>query len=273
MPVVEIHPDNYRFLQEYVYRESGSVLDGDKHYLLEARLMPIVTEMHLDTLNDLCALLRATSAGSVRQQVVEAMTTNETFFFRDMPQYDALRTVVIPDLIEQRQATRKLSFWSAAASSGQEAYSLAMMLLEMKLGNWDIEIYATDLSTRMLERARSGRYLQVEMNRGLPLEYLTRYFTRDGVGWQLNDEVRGMVKFAHIDLRQGMSTLGPFDVVLCRNVLIYFDVESRKNILREIRGAIRSGGYLLLGGSETTLNLDASFVQQTIGTAVLHRVP
>ena len=273
MPAAEIHPDNYRFLQQYIYRESGIVLDGDKHYLLEARLMPIVTEMRLGTLNNLCALLRATSAGAVRQQVVEAMTTNEAFFFRDMAQYDALRTVAIPELMEERQATRMLSFWSAAASSGQEAYSLAMMLLDMKLANWDIEIYATDLSTRMLERARSGRYLQVEMNRGLPVEYLTRYFTPAGVDWQLNDEVRGMVKFAHIDLRQGMSTLGPFDVVLCRNVLIYFDVESRKKILHEIRGTILSGGYLLLGGSETTLNLDASFVQQIIGTAALHRVP
>ena len=152
------------------------------------------------------------------------MTTNETFFFRDPAQYDVLKSVVIPSLIEQRRDTRKMSFWSAASSSGQEAYSLAMMLLEMGLGNWHIKIQGTDLSAQMAERARTGKYLQIEMNRGLPVAYLIKYFTRVGLEWQLKDEVRRMVDFSTFDLRQSMSARGPFDVVFCRNVLIYFDI-------------------------------------------------
>ncbi|MCD6399921.1 protein-glutamate O-methyltransferase CheR, partial [candidate division WOR-3 bacterium] len=251
-----IDPLNYRFLQDYVYRESGIVLDGDKQYLLDARLMPIVHQRQLGSLNDLCALLRATGDLSLKQEVVEAMTTNETFFFRDLPQYEALRDIVLPRLVEERQGLRKLSFWSAAASTGQEAYSLAILLLEMGLGDWNIQILGTDLSTQALERARAGKYLQIEVNRGLPARYLVKHFTRSGLEWQLKDEVRRMVRFESFDLRKSMRALGPFDIVFCKNVLIYFDIETKKKILREIRGTLFSGGYLLLGGSETALALD-----------------
>jgi len=272
-PAVEINPDSYRFLQDYVYRESGIVLDGDKRYLLEARLMPIARQRRLGSLNDLCALLRATSEAPLKQQVIEAMTTNETYFFRDPAQYDALKSVVLTELIQQRQDTRKLSFWSAAASSGQEAYSLAMLLLEMGLGDWKIQILATDLSTQMLERARGGKYMQIEVNRGLPVAHLVKYFTRVGLEWQLKDEVRRMVRFEPMDLRRSMRTLGPFDVVFCRNVLIYFDIESKKKILSELWGTLLRGGYLLLGGSETTLNLDDRFERKIFGQTVFYRVP
>ena len=269
----EMHPDTYRYLQDYVYRESGIVLDGDKHYLLEARLMPIVRQRQLGSLNDLCALLQATTDAPLKRQVVEAMTTNETFFFRDTAQYDALKSVVLPELIQQHHDTRKLSFWSAAASSGQEAYSLAMILLEMGLGDWKIQILGTDLSTQMLERARAGKYLQIEVNRGLPAAYLVKYFTRVGLDWQLKDEVRRMVRFETIDLRQSLRTLGPFDIVFCRNVLIYFDIESKKKILGELWGTLLRGGYLLLGGSETTLNLYDRFDRRIFGQAVFYQVP
>jgi len=269
----EIHPDSYRYLQDYVYRESGIVLDGDKHYLLQARLMPIVRQRQLGSLNDLCALLQATADAPLKQQVVEAMTTNETFFFRDTAQYDALKSVVLPELIQQHQDTRKLSFWSAAASSGQEAYSLAMMLLEMGLGDWNIQILGTDLSTQVLERARAGKYMQIEVNRGLPAAYLVKYFTRAGLDWQLKDHVRRMVRFETIDLRASLRTRGPFDIVFCRNVLIYFDIESKKKILSELRGTLFRGGYLLLGGSETTLNLDDQFDRRIFGQAVFYQAP
>jgi len=272
-PLGEMNPDTYRYLQDYVYRESGIVLDGDKHYLLEARLMPIVRQQQLGSLDDLCALLRATADPPLKRQVVEAMTTNETFFFRDTAQYDALKSVVLPELIQQHQDTRKLSFWSAAASSGQEAYSLAMMLLELGLGDWRIQILGTDLSTQILERARAGKYMQIEVNRGLPAAYLVKYFTRVGLDWQLKDEVRRMVRFETIDLRQSLRTLGPFDVVFCRNVLIYFDIESKKKILGELRGTLFRGGYLLLGGSETTLNLYDRFDRKIFGQAVFYQVP
>jgi chemotaxis protein methyltransferase CheR len=274
MPETELHPDSYRFLQDYVYRESGIVLDGDKRYLLEARLAPIVQQMHLASLNDLCAVLGSAATNAVlKRQVVEAMTTNETFFFRDPPQYDALRSLVIPGLLAQRQDTRKMSFWSAASSSGQEAYSLAMMLLEMGLGDWKIKIQGTDLSKQMAERAGSGRYLQIEVNRGLPVSYLLKYFTRVGLEWQLKDEVRRMVDFTTFDLRQSMSARGPFDVVFCRNVLIYFDMETKRRILDQLHGTLFRGGYLLLGGSETTLNLTNRFERRIVGQTVLYQAP
>lgn len=269
----QIHPENYKFLQEYVYRESGIVLDNDKHYLLEARLTPIVRQRQLSSLDDLCALLQVNGDAPLRRQVVEAMTTHETSFFRDPAQYDALRSVVLPELMQQRRDTRRMSFWSAAASSGQEAYTLAMLLLEMGLGEWNIQILATDLSTQVLERAAAGKFLQIEVNRGLPVSYLVKYFTRAGLDWQLKDQVRRMVKFVPFDLRQSMRTLGPFDLVFCRNVLIYFDIESKRKILAEIRETLFGGGYLLMGGSETTLNLDDRFSRKLIGQAVLYQAP
>jgi len=272
-PAAQIDAESYKFLQDYVYRESGIVLDGDKHYLVEARLTPIVRQRQLGSLNDLCALLQGSNDAPLKRQVVEAMTTNETSFFRDPPQYDALKSVVLPELIQQRQDIKKMSFWSAAASSGQEAYSLAMMLLEMGLGDWNIQILGTDLSTQVLERAQAGKYMQIEVNRGLPVAYLVKYFTRAGLDWQLKDEVRRMVRFAPIDLRQSMRTLGPFDVVFCRNVLIYFDIESKRKILCELRETLFRGGYLLLGGSETTLNLDDRFERKIVGQTVFYQAP
>jgi chemotaxis protein methyltransferase CheR len=274
MAAAEINPESYRFFQDYVYRESGIVLEGDKRYLLEARLMPIAQRMRLANLNELCTMLGTPpNNAALKRQVVEAMTTNETFFFRDPAQYDALRTVVIPSLIALRQDTRKMSFWSAASSTGQEAYSLAMMLLEMGLGDWKIRIQGTDLSTQMAERASAGKYMQIEVNRGLPVAYLVKYFTKVGLDWQLKDQVRRMVDFSTCDLRQSMSARGPFDVVFCRNVLIYFDVEAKRKILEELHGTLFRGGYLLLGGSETTLNLTNSYERRIIGQTVLYQAP
>lgn len=269
-----IRPDNYRFLQDYIYRQSGIVLDADKHYLLEARLLPVAKKRQLETVNDLCALLRATpgAADPLRRDVVEAMTTHETLFFRDLPQYEGLRNNVLPELIEQRKLTKRLRFWSAASSSGQEAYSLAMMLLEMGLEGWDIQITGTDLSEQILERARQGRFLQIEVNRGLPVAMLLKHFVRQGLDWQLKDEVRRMVTFRRFDLREDMRTLGPFDVVLCRNVLIYFDQATKKRILEQIRGTLHRGGYLLLGGAETTLSIVDCYQRTQFGPAVFYKV-
>jgi len=268
-----LEPANYQFLQEYVYRECGIVLDGNKQYLLEARLMPLAQQQQLTSLNDLCALLRATTGANFRQQMVDAITTQESLFFRDLPQYDALRDVVIPELTERHKATRRLSFWSAAASTGQEAYSLAIMLLEMGLGDWRIDIFGTDISAAAAERARAGRFLQIEVNRGLPAKYLVKYFTRAGLEWQLKDEIRRMVRFEVFDLRQSMRGLGPFDVVFCKNVLIYLNLQTKKKILEEIRGTLYSRGYLLVGGSETVLNLDEGYQRKSIRGATFFQLP
>lgn len=268
-----IHPDNYRFLQDYIYRESGIVIEHDKHYLLEARLMPVAKKQQVPTLNDLCNLLRAIRVTpDLRQSVVEAMTTHETLFFRDLPQYEALRTKILPQLIEQRRISRRMSFWSAAASSGQEAYSLAMMLLEMGLRNWTIEIVATDLSEQILARARQGRYAQIEVNRGLPVSYLVKYFTREGLDWQLKPDVTRMVTFRKMDLRESFRGMGPFDLVFCRNVLIYFDTETKKKILASIRSTIQPGGHLALGGAETSAFVTEMFERVAVGQATLYKV-
>ena len=269
----DLTPDNYKFLQQYVYKESGIVLDDGKQYLIEARLLPLVRQQSMASLNDLCALLRAAGHHDVRRRVVESMTTNETLFFRDLAQYTALRETVIPALVQQRSLTRTMSFWSAASSSGQEAYSLAMMLREMGLGDWSLNIVGTDLADNILDRARAGRFMQIEVNRGLPAQLLVKYFTRVGLDWQLKDEIRRMVRFERFDLRESMRMMGPFDVVFCRNVLIYFDLETRRQILSQVRGVLSRGGYLLLGGAETTFNVDDQFIRRMMGQAVLYQAP
>lgn len=260
----EISGENYAYLQSEIYRSSGIVLDESKRYLLEARLTPIVRRENLKTINDLCALARATTRPGIAQEITEAMTTNETFFFRDLIPFKILRETILPALIEQRKAIRQLSIWSAAASSGQEAYSLAMMLMELKLHDWKIEIFGTDLAEKVLERARIGKYVQIEVNRGLPAPYLVKYFNRTGLEWQVKDELRRMVTFRQFDLRQPMTGFGPFDVVLCRNVLIYFDTDTKKKILKQIEGTLRRGGSLMLGAAETTMNLDCVLERKVV---------
>jgi chemotaxis protein methyltransferase CheR len=265
-----IHSDNYRFLQEYIYSQAGIVLEHDKHYLFESRLAPIVRQLGLGSINDLCALLQATRGVEVGRQVAEAMTTNETYFFRDPSHYEAIRGVLLPRLKEERRDTKKLWLWSAAASTGQEAYSLAMLLLENGFGDWNVQILATDFSSQVLERARSGKYHQIEVNRGLPATLLVKHFRRAGVEWQLSEVVRRMVRFETIDLRHSMRPLGPFDLVFCRNVMIYFDAETKKNILNEIHGTLFRGGWLLLGGAESALGVEEKFERQTVGNAVVY---
>jgi chemotaxis protein methyltransferase CheR len=267
----EIHSDNYRFLQEHVYSHTGIVLEQDKHYLFESRLTPIVKQLGLGTINDLCALLLATSKPEISRKVVEAMTTNETYFFRDPAHYEAIRTVLLPRLRQDRAASaKKLRFWSAAASTGQEAYSLAMLLLEEGFGDWNIQILGTDFSSQVLERARSGKYQQIEVNRGLPTSLLIKYFRRSGVDWQLNEAVCRMVHFEAMDLRSSMRALGPFDLVFCRNVMIYFDAATKKAVLKELHGTLFQDGWLMLGGAETALGAEEWFDKRTVGTATVH---
>jgi chemotaxis protein methyltransferase CheR len=267
-----ISPESYKFLQDYVYRESGIVLEDDKHYLLQARLMPILKKDQLKSIDQVCERLRA-GTGDLRQRVVEAMTTNETLFFRDPALFEALKTTIVPALVKARESTRRLSFWSAASSSGQEAYSLAIMLLEMGLPaqGWNIQIMGTDLSNHVLDRARQARYMQSEVNRGLPAPYLVRYFSKQGLEWQLKDTIRSMVSYQRFDLRQNPSPLGTFDIVFCRNVLIYFDLPTKKKILGGLRSVLRDDGCLLLGGAEAILDLDGGYARQVVGQASVYR--
>lgn len=268
--VADILPENYRFLQEHVYSRVGIVLEDNKHYLFQSRLAPIVKQLSLGSINDLCALLHGQSNAEIGQQVVEAMTTNETYFFRDPTQYEAIRTVLLSKLKQERQATKNLRFWSAAASTGQEAYSLAMLLLEEGLKGWNIELLGTDFCSKVVKRARSGIYQQIEVNRGLPTPLLVKHFRRSGLDWQLTEPVRRMAHFETIDLRKSMRTLGPFDLVFCRNVMIYFDNETKRKIMKELHSTLFRGGWLLLGGAETAFGLDEWFDRQTVGNTTVY---
>jgi chemotaxis protein methyltransferase CheR len=176
----------------------------------------------------------------------------------------------VPRLREDRRDTKKLRFWSAAASTGQEAYSLAMLLLEEGFSDWNIQIFGTDFSSQVLERARSGNYQQIEVNRGLPAALLVKHFRRSGVDWQLSEAVRRMACFETIDLRRSMRALGPFDLVFCRNVMIYFDAETKKEILKELHGTLFRGGWLLLGGAETAFGVEEWFERQSVGSAIVY---
>ena len=268
-----LKPENFDFLCRTVHQDSGIVLDESKGYLLEARLLPVAKSEGATSLDDLCRLIRATGGERLRHKVVEAMTTNETLFFRDVTPFESLQKELIPKLVERAAGRRPVRFWSAACSSGQEAYSLAMMWLEMGLGPSQIELLGTDLSDEILDKARQGRFMQLEVNRGLPAKYLVKYFTRHGMEWEISPEVRRMVRWTKLNLTLSWPALGQFDVVLCRNVLIYFDMETKRDILSRIRKHVRPEGYLILGSSETTLNIDDQFIRRQVGRGIMYENP
>ena len=268
----KIHPDNYRFLQEHIRRQSGIVFDDGKDYLVEARLLPVAADYGLKSLDDLCTRLRMLSDVSLQRKVVDAMTTNETYFFREPAHFEVLRTQVLPALIEARRAEKKLRLWSAAASTGQEAYSLAMLLCEMGLGSWDVRIVGTDISTHVLDRASAGVYNQVEIERGLPLPLRSKYCTkREDDNWEINPSLRRMTAFQLFDLRYNIRALGRFDIVFCRNVLIYFDPITKSRIVEDIHSALNPGGHFFLGGSEVSLPVGPRFRRVVVGDATFFR--
>jgi chemotaxis protein methyltransferase CheR len=268
--VTEILPENYRFLQAHIYSNVGIVLEANKSYLFESRLAPIVKQFSLGSINALCDLLAAKRDPAISHQVVEAMTTNETYFFREPAQYESIRSVLLPQLKEDRRVTKKMRFWSAASSTGQEAYSLAMLLIDEGFKDWDIQILGTDFSSKVVERARSANYQQIEVNRGLPTALLVKHFKRSGMEWQLSDTVRRMARFETIDLRKNMRTLGPFDLVFCRNVMIYFDNDTKRSIMKELHSTLFRGGWLLLGGAESAFGLDEWFEKMTVGGVTVY---
>jgi chemotaxis protein methyltransferase CheR len=241
---------------------------------VESRLLPIVRSEGLASLSDLVARLRSPLANGLQQKVVEAMTTNETSFFRDLYPFDALKKTLMPELIAKREKERKLNFWCGASSSGQEPYTIAILLREHfpALANWSFRFLATDLSVEMVERACAGRYTQLEVNRGMPAPLLVKYFQRNGVEWQVKDEVRKMVEFRCMNLADSWMTMPEMDVVFLRNVLIYFDVPTKKAILGKIRRILRPDGYLFLGAAETTLNLDDGFERMQFDKAGCYRL-
>jgi chemotaxis protein methyltransferase CheR len=255
-----VTPLEYDFLRKSLKERSGLVLSADKQYLVESRLLPIARKAGLVSLGGLVAALRRGDE-SLMMTVVEAMTTNETFFFRDKTPFENFRTAILPALLAARRASRHIRIWSAAASSGQEPYSLAMTIKEMEdtLAGWHIEIVATDLSSSVLRKAQAGIYSQFEVQRGLPIALLIKYFSKMGDMWQIAPELRAMVKFRHFNLLSDFSALGVFDLIFCRNVLIYFDQPTKTNVLNRLGRLAAADGYLILGAAETVVGLTESF--------------
>ena len=253
-------PLDYDYLRKLLRERSGLVLSADKQYLVESRLAPLVRKAGLASLGELVAKLKANNEPLV-VDVVEAMTTNESFFYRDKIPFDHFRDVIIPGLISARAMQRRIRIWCAAASTGQEPYSLAMSIREMKekLTGWRIEILATDLSTEVLEKAKAGIYSQFEVQRGLPIQMLVKYFAQVGDTWQIAPDIRAMVQFRALNLLADFINLGRFDVVFCRNVLIYFDQETKIGVLNRIGKVVEPDGYLVLGAAETVVGLTDAF--------------
>jgi chemotaxis protein methyltransferase CheR len=256
-----ITAQEFDFVRKLVHRQAGISLDTGKEYLVETRLAPIAREEGFSSLAQLVSHLRGSASPALERRVIEAMTTNETTFLRDVRPFETLVGKVLPSLMAARATERRLAIWSAACSSGQEPYSIAMTLRERvpQLVGWDVRILATDLSQECLSRARAGVYSQIEVNRGLPAKYLVRFFRRRGANWQINDEIRRMVEFRQMNLMEPWPPLPAMDVIFLRNVLIYFDIDTKKTIFRRIRRTLRPDGCLFLGAVETTLNLDDHF--------------
>jgi chemotaxis protein methyltransferase CheR len=256
-----VTPQDYDYIRKLLRERSGLVLSSEKQYLVESRLLPVARKAGLNNLAELVTALKAVPHSSLSSTVVEAMTTNESFFFRDKLPFDNIRDVLMPALLHARAQERHIRIWCAAAATGQEPYSLAMALREMgsRLAGWNIEIFATDISQAALEKAKAGLYSQFEVQRGLPIQMLVKYFTQVGDQWQIFPEIRAMVTYRHFNLLQEFSAFGFFDVVFCRNVLIYFDQETKIGVLNRLAKAMRADSYLMLGAAETVVGLTTAF--------------
>lgn len=254
-------PLDYDFLRKLLKERSGLDLSPDKQYLVESRLVPLARRIGLPGITELVQKMKAGSADALTAEVVEAMTTNETFFFRDKIPFDHLREMMLPALLQARASRRVLRIWCAASSTGQEPYSIAMCLKEFGalVAGWRIEILATDLSQGVLEKSKSGLFSQFEVQRGLPIQLLVKYFTQVGELWQLNADIRAMVQHRQLNLLQDFGHLGTFDVIFCRNVLIYFDQDTKAGIFERLAKVAEPDGFMVLGAAESVVGISDAF--------------
>jgi chemotaxis protein methyltransferase CheR len=254
-----VTPQDYDFLRRLLKERSGLDLSADKQYLVESRLIPLARRAGLPGIAELVAKIKV-GAEALTSDVVEAMTTNETFFFRDKIPFDHLRETILPALVQARASRRSLRIWCAASSTGQEPYSIAMCVKEFAgLAGWRVEILATDLSQEVLEKSKAGLYSQFEVQRGLPIQMLVKYFTQVGELWQLNADIRAMVQHRQLNLLQDFSHLGTFDVIFCRNVLIYFDLDTKIGIFERFSRMLEPDGVLALGAAESVVGISDAF--------------
>jgi chemotaxis protein methyltransferase CheR len=252
----------FEFLRTFLKARSGLSLAAEKRYLIESRLAPVCRRFELASLSDLVVRVKAGRDAEMERLVVEAMTTNETFFFRDRVPFDLFQNVLLPRFLSARAATKRLRIWCAAASTGQEPYSLAIILSEAaaKLAGWKVEIVATDISTEVLEKAKAGLYSQFEVQRGLPIQMVLKYFTQVGEQWQIAPAIRSMVDYKPLNLIKDFSHLGTFDIVFCRNVLIYFDGPTKAGVFKRLSESLAGDGTLILGAAETVIGLSDALV-------------
>jgi len=268
-----LEPEDFHYFRTLLQRRAAIVLEDEKAYLVESRLSVLSHREGFGSLNALATHMRSGGGDDLQRKVVEAMTTNETSFFRDNHPFEGLRLIGFPELIRRRGADRSLNVWCAACSTGQEPYSVAILLREHfpLLEKWNIRIIASDLSTEELERARLGGYCNAEITRGLSARLADKYFRHKGKEWQVRDDLRQMVEFRPLNLIDAWPALPSLDLILLRNVLIYFDVPTKRTILEKVRKVLRPDGYLLLGGSETTLNLHTGYDRVAIGPSIAYQ--
>lgn len=249
------------FLNKFICDATGVALTKEKVYLLEARLLPILEKHKIPSMQDLVKIIQTTTDNNLKREVIDALMTHETLFFRDTKPFEQFSDIILPYLMKARESTKKIRIWSAGCSSGQEPYSLAIQLADREsiLHNWDIEILATDISAPIIEKAKEGEYSQFEVQRGLPVQALVKYFEKDDQKWKAKDIIKSRIKFETFNLLDDPSRLGTFDVIFCRNVLIYFELETKQKVIERFSKLLPSDGFLNLGGSETTLGISDQF--------------
>jgi chemotaxis protein methyltransferase CheR len=270
-----LSPGDYGYVRTLIKDRAALVLEDGKEYLVEARLGPLARREGFATLEEFLARLKGHPIDALHRKAVEAMTINETSFFRDWRPFELLKKTVVPELIVKNGPSRQLTIWSAASSSGQEPYSLAILLREnfSQLATWNVKIFATDVSLEMVERSKSGRYSQLEVNRGMPAPLLVKHFTRVGLDWLVKDDLRKMIDFLPANLAADWPSMPRLDVVFLRNVMIYFDLDTKRRILGRVRTLLKPGGLLFLGAAETTLNVDNAYERVTADGTSYYRSP
>jgi chemotaxis protein methyltransferase CheR len=271
---VKLSIDDFDYIANLVRDTAAIVLESEKVYLVEARLVPVARREGFESIGELIKKVRGASGSPLRQKIVEAMTTNETSFFRDITPFQILKENVLPELIKARSETRKLNIWCAASSTGQEPYTITMTLLESfpELKDWDIKFIATDISVEVLNRAREGFYTQLEINRGLPASMLVRYFEKDGAEWRVKEDLRNIVDFQQLNLIGNWPPFPKFDLIFVRNVLIYFDVETKRQILINMKANMADDAFLFLGNAETTFNINEDFSRVKFDSGSCYRL-
>ena len=269
---MSLSAQEFAFISGLVRRDAAIVLETGKEYLVEARLMPLARALGVPTVSEFVNHAQRRPEPDTHRRIVDALTTNETSFFRDGEPFNQLVTMVLPDLIARRAGNRSLKIWSAACSSGQEPYTLAMVLQDSLPAGWSFDIVGSDISTEMLSRADAGQYSQLEVNRGLPATLLVRHFERTGANWKVSPALRKTVSFRRLNLAAPFPAMGPFDIVFIRNVLIYFDVQTKRSVLQRVASTMRPDGWLFLGSAETTIGIDDRYERIVSGRTSAYRV-